>query len=76
MSGSDIQERYIAMLMERVRMDQFPSADHMNRIESSLANREQLEAYMELLLQKVEPLRFPSLAMLDRIQRLVASLPR
>jgi hypothetical protein len=76
MSGSDIQERYIAMLMERVRRDRFPSADHMNRIESSLANREQLEAYMELLLQKVEPLRFPSLAMLDRIQRLVASLPR
>jgi hypothetical protein len=76
MNGSHMQERYVAMLMERVRMDLFPSAEYLNRIESSLANRDQLEAYMELLFQKVEQLRFPSLAMLDRIQRLVTMLPR
>ena len=76
MSGSEIQERYVLMLMEKVRQDRFPSADYMNRIENSLGNSEQLEAYVELLFEKIETLRFPSLSMLDRIQRLVAMLPR
>ena len=76
MSGSEIQERYVLMLMEKVRQDQFPSAEYMNRIENSLGNREQLEAYVELLFEKVETLRFPNLSMLDRIQRLATMLPR
>jgi len=47
----------------------------MNRIEASLATREQLEEYLGILVEKVEGLRFPSLQMLDRIQRLAALLP-
>jgi hypothetical protein len=76
MRGSEIQQRCVLMLIEKVGQDQFPSAEHMNRIEASLANREQLEAYLELLLEKVERVRYPSLGMLDRIQRLATMLPR
>jgi hypothetical protein len=74
MNGSSIQDRYIAMLLERVRQDNFPSGEYMNRIEASLSTPEQLEAYIEVLFEKVEDLRFPSLSMLDRIQRLGAML--
>jgi hypothetical protein len=76
MAGSEIQERYVSMLLERVRHDQFPSGEYMNRIEASLATPEQLMEYLEMLFEKVEGLRYPSLAMLDRIQRLSMMLPR
>jgi hypothetical protein len=76
MTGSEVQERYVAMLLDRVRRDQFPSGQYMNRIEASLASREQVEEYLDVLFEKVEDLRYPSLSMLDRIQRLAAALPR
>jgi hypothetical protein len=75
MKRSEIQQWYVMMLMEKVAQDRFPSGEHMNRIEASLATREQLETYLELLLEKVEGLRYPSLQMLDRIQRLAMMLP-
>jgi|Tabmets5t2r1_1033131.scaffolds.fasta_scaffold487562_1 hypothetical protein len=76
MAGSELQEHYVSMLLERVRQDRFPSADHMDRIEAMLASPEQLVDYLEVLFEKLEGVRHPSLQMLDRIQRLTAALPR
>lgn len=76
MKASEIQQRYVLMLMEKVAQDRFPSAEDMNRIEASLTSREQLEAYLDILVEKVETVRYPSLQMLDRIQRLATMLPR
>jgi hypothetical protein len=76
MAGAEIQQRYVSLLLERVRRDEFPSPEYMNRIEASLGSREELEAYVEVLFEKVESVQFPSLQMLDRIQRLGAMLPR
>jgi hypothetical protein len=76
MKASEIQQRYVLMLMEKVAQDRFPSTEHMNRIEASLTSREQLEAYLDILVEKVETVRYPSLQMLDRIQRLATMLPR
>jgi hypothetical protein len=76
MAGSDVQERYVSMLLERVRRDRFPSAEDMNRIEAMLTSPEQLLDYLQVLFEKVEGVRHPSLQMLDRIQRLAAALPR
>jgi hypothetical protein len=76
MIGLSIRELYVSMLLERVRQEQFPSTEYLNRIEGSLSTPEQLEAYLEVLFEKVEGLRFPSLAMLDRIERIAAMLPR
>ena len=76
MIGSSIRGLYVSMLLERVRQEQFPSVEYLNRIERSLSTPEQLEAYLEILFEKVEGVRFPSLAMLDRIERIAAMLPR
>ena len=43
----------------------------MNRVERTLADREQVANYVEVLLDKVEETRYPSLQMLDRIDNLV-----
>jgi hypothetical protein len=76
MTGSSMRELYVSMLLERVRQEQFPSAEYLNRIERSLSTRDQFEAYLEILFERVEGLRFPSLAMLVRIDRIAAMLPR
>ena len=66
------QQRYIDMLMERVRVDRYPSSHLMDRIEAAIWTSEQLHDYTELLVQKTEETWYPSLQMLNRIQRLLA----
>jgi hypothetical protein len=66
------QARYVAMLMERIRQDRYPSIQMMDRVEAAFWTSEQLTEYFELLLEKVDESWYPSLQMLDRIYRVLA----
>ena len=66
--------RYVEMLMERVRDDDFPSNDHLNRIEEQLTP-DTVDDYLAILMEKVEETQFPSVSMLDRIEALSSRLP-
>jgi hypothetical protein len=65
----DAQDRYVDLLMEKVRGDRYPSGEMLDRIEYALQTRSQAEAYLELLHEKVDDDRFPSGEMLNRIER-------
>ncbi len=66
------QARYVAMLMERIRQDRYPSHQLMNRVEAAFWTSEQLSEYIDLLLEKADESWYPSLQILDRIHRLLA----
>ena len=66
--------RYVEMLMERVREEDFPSNDHLNRIEEVLTP-DTVDDYLAILMEKVEETQFPSVSMLDRIEALTSRLP-
>jgi hypothetical protein len=68
------QDRYMEILMGKVREDRYPSGELMDRIEVSLKNRSQAEAYLDLLYEKIEGDKYPSHQMLDRIQRSIARI--
>jgi hypothetical protein len=46
----------------------------MDRVESSLATREDLADYIEALVEKVEETRYPSISMLNRLDGLLGEL--
>jgi hypothetical protein len=69
-ASKSLREIYVELLLDRVREENFPNPDHLDRIEATVRSPEQIVAYMEVLLSKVEGLRYPSGAILDRIQRL------
>jgi len=66
------QERYLEMLMERIRQDRFPSHQLLDRIEATFWTAEQVVDYVDLLLEKADEAWYPSGQILDRIQRLLA----
>jgi hypothetical protein len=70
-----IQQRFVQLLLEKVRSDPFPSLEHMNLLEATVRDPDQLVEYLEVLMEKVEGTRFPSLQMLRRIQRIAGQLP-
>jgi hypothetical protein len=70
-----IRQRYVQYLLEQVRADPFPSIEHMNMLEATVRDPDQLVDYLEMLMDKVESTRFPSLGLLRRIQRIAAQLP-
>jgi hypothetical protein len=69
-ASTSLRDLYVELLLDRVRRENFPNPDHLDRIEASVRSPEQVVAYVEVLLSKVEGLRYPSGAILDRIQRL------
>ena len=68
------RSRYVEMLMERVREEDFPSNDHLDRIEG-LLTPDTVDDYLAVLMEKVEETQFPSGSILDRIEALTARLP-
>lgn len=66
------QERYLAMLMERIRQDRYPSHQLMDRVEAAFWTSEQIAEYADLLLEKTDESWYPSLQLLDRIHRMLA----
>ena len=70
MATGSAHDRYMELLLEKVRGDRYPSGELMDRIEAGVATPEHARLYFELLMEKVEESRFPSKQMLDRIERL------
>ena len=66
------QERYVAMLMERIRQDRYPSHQLMDRVEAAFWTQEQITEYVDLLLEKADEAWYPSRQILDRIHRMLA----
>jgi hypothetical protein len=67
------QERYLAMLMERVRQDRYPSHQLLDRIEAAFWTPQQVAEYVDLLLEKADEAWYPSLQLLDRAHRVLAA---
>ena len=67
---ASMQDRYVEVLMSQIRDVQYPSTEIMDRLESNLTTREQLEEYLALLMERVESCQYPSKQLLDRIERL------
>ena len=74
MEASTPQDWYLNLLMERVRGDDYPSSDLMDRIEGAVRSREQAEEYVGVLMEKVDASQYPSKQLLDRIERVAARL--
>jgi hypothetical protein len=70
MAKSSARDTYVELLFDKVREDQYPSGELLDRIEGSLASREHFEEYLQLLVSKVESTQYPSHQLLDRIERL------
>jgi hypothetical protein len=68
------QARYLAMLMERIRQDRYPSHQLMDRVEAAFWRPEQIVEYVDLLLEKADESWYPSLQILDRIQRVLGAV--
>lgn len=66
------QERYVTMLMERIRQDRYPSHQLMNRVEAAFWTSEQVGEYVDLLIEKADEAWYPSGQLLDRIHRMLA----
>lgn len=67
--AQSIHERYVRMLMDKVREDQYPSHTMIEILQNNTHGEERAEL-INILLDKVEGDRFPSVDMLNRIARL------
>ena len=72
MANTSTQQRYLEILMERVRQDRYPSHQLLDRIEAALYTSEQVADYGELLLEKIDESWYPSGQLLNRMQRILA----
>ena len=75
MATTSAQDVYVELLFDKVRDDQYPSGELLDRIERALANREQAAQYLEILVDKVDTTHYPSHQLLDRIERLARRMP-
>ena len=66
-----LQETYYDLLLERVKADNFPSHQLLNRLEAAIYTPEQLTEYVNLLLENISRTRYPSHQMLRRAERLL-----
>jgi hypothetical protein len=65
----DPQDRYMEILMEKVRNDRYPSGELLDRIELAVRTHGQAAEYLDVLYEKIDGDRYPSGEMLNRIER-------
>jgi hypothetical protein len=65
--GFDVRREIVALLIEKVRKDPYPSGTMMDLIEEMLAP-EDVEAYTTALMEKIRGDEFPSLDMICRVR--------
>jgi hypothetical protein len=70
-----LRERFVQLLLDRIREEPYPSGAQMDLLEQAVQSPDQLVEYLEALMEKVEATRFPSLTLLERIQRIAGQLP-
>ena len=68
---SDLHDRYLSLLLDKISEPRYPSPPMMDRVERTVHDRDQLAAYVEVLLDKIEQDQYPSPSMLDRVARLL-----
>jgi hypothetical protein len=66
-----LQQRYYDILIERVRNDQYPSHQLLERIEGTMWTSDQIVEYVDVLLDKVDSSWYPSHQLLDRVDRVM-----
>lgn len=64
-----IRQALLAVLMDKIRGDRFPSPSMMNMVEQGM-DEEQLLDYAEILLDKLQGDRYPSPDMIKRLANL------
>jgi hypothetical protein len=72
----ELHDRLTDALLEKLDETRYPSADMLDRIERTIADRDRAEAYVERLIEHIEADRFPSPTMIERVGRLVSVLDR
>ena len=75
MADQSLRERFVQILIDRIRAEPYPSLAHMDLLEATVTSPDQLVEYLDALMDKVESTRFPSLTMMRRIQRIATRLP-
>ncbi len=75
MAQQNLRERYVQILLDRIRAEPYPSPTQMDLLEATVTSPDQLAEYLEALVEKVETTRFPSLTLMRRIQRIASRLP-
>jgi hypothetical protein len=71
MATQSPHQRYVHILMQRVRRDTYPSGSDLDRIEQFISTPEDLVEYLEYLFEKVEEPR-PSAELMNRLERILA----
>jgi hypothetical protein len=74
MATTSARDIYIELLFDKVRDDQYPSGELLDRIEAALPDRERAHEYLEILVGKIEDSRYPSHQLLDRVERLARTI--
>jgi hypothetical protein len=74
MTAAQLRKRLDDRFLGEIEELQFPSASMLDRVESTLRDRDALEKYAELLVEKVEATQFPSVSLLKRIDGVLARL--
>jgi hypothetical protein len=74
MEAVELRKRLTQSLLDDINEVQFPSVTMMNRVESALGTRDDLNDYVEVLVKKLEATRYPSISMLNRIDGLLDKL--
>ncbi|HEY2203005.1 MAG TPA: hypothetical protein VGH99_00820 [Pseudonocardia sp.] len=69
MTRDEAQGLVAKILLDKVRLDPYPSRNHLALIEQSLPVA-MAPAYLEVLMEKVTQDRFPSADILSRMQRI------
>lgn len=75
MAEQNLRERYVQILLDRIRAEPYPSVAQMDLLEATVTSPDQLAEYLEALMEKVVSTRFPSLTMMRRLQRIASQLP-
>jgi hypothetical protein len=76
MDATVVREQITEQLLQRLEASRFLHVGLMNRIESRLRTRDELERYIRVLVAKLEETDFRSETMVDRIDRLLGLLQR
>jgi hypothetical protein len=76
MDATVVREQITEQLLQRLEESRFLHVGLMNRIETRLRTRDELERYIQVLVAKLEETDFKSETMLDRIDRLLGLLQR
>jgi RNA binding exosome subunit len=76
MNATGVHEQITEHLLDKVEESKWLHVQLMNRIESRIKTRDELERYLTILVGKLEQTEFRSEALLDRIDRIVNLLER